>query len=86
MLLPPCSAAGVAEGAWAGPDVQHFADQPLRAPSFQGTHCLTFWYNLSLAEHAQSTVLMSLCWTWARHPKGSELVNMIITLHLSLSI
>lgn len=36
MLLPPCSAAGVAEGAWAGPDVQHFADQPLRTPQLPG--------------------------------------------------
>lgn len=42
VLLPPHSAAHVAEGAWIGPDVQHFADQLLRSPLLPG-HCLTFW-------------------------------------------
>lgn len=46
MLLPPCSAARVAEVVWVRPDVQHFADQLLRAQQLPG-RCLTFWYNLT---------------------------------------
>lgn len=46
VLLPPRSAARVAEGAWIGPDVQHFADQLLRILLLPG-HCLTFWYSLT---------------------------------------
>lgn len=41
MLLLPHGAARVAEGAWIGPDVQHFADQLLRTLQLPG-RCLTF--------------------------------------------
>jgi len=45
-----------------------------------------FGWTWRLAALALSTILMSLCWMWAKHPKGSEAVNMIITLHPSLSV